>query len=274
MTRRFYLENEHGQQFHFKYHSGVLLSNVIGLGFQLNMTYLKYGHIHKTVKRETPLTEISGVLNFMDGYQGYQRFIDYLNQGRDNFKLYYVSNDIKYVHVDVVSLSKTEIKDGLLSCEITLNKKSYWIKERQIIIDITEVFDGKVYPYPYAYTYQITQEGRTTIDVGGSFNANVIIEMEGSVDHPEINVIQNGILVSSLRLNLVEEYVKIRISSVADNKYLKMIKNDIETDIYAYQDFEKDNFIELKPGRNTLEFKSGVMADTLCKVHIFEYHLG
>jgi hypothetical protein len=53
-----------------------------------------------------------------------------------------------------------------------------------------------------------------------------------------------------------------------------MIKNDIETDIYAYQDFEKDNFIELKPGRNTLEFKSGVMSDTLCKVHIFEYHLG
>ena len=155
-----------------------------------------------------------------------------------------------------------------------MNKKSYWIKERQIIIDITEVLDGKVYPYPYAYTYQITQEGQTTIDVGGSFNANVIIEMEGSVDHPEINVIQNGILVSSLRLNLVEEDVKIQISSVADNKYLKMIKGDIETDIYAYQDFEKDNFIELKPGRNTLEFKSGVMEDTLCKVHIFEYHLG
>ena len=128
------------------------------------------------------------------GIKGYQRFIDYLNQGRDNLKLYYVSNDIKYVHVDVVSLSKTEIKAGLLSCEITLNKKSYWIKERQIIIDITEVLDGKVYPYPYAYTYQITQEGQTTIDVGGSFNANVIIEMEGSVDHPEINVIQNGTL--------------------------------------------------------------------------------
>ena len=98
--------------------------------------------------------------------------------------------------------------------------------------------------------------------------------MEGSVDHPEINVIQNGTLVSSLRLNLVEEDIKIQISSVADNKYLKMIKDDIETDIYAYQDFEKDNFIELKPGRNTLEFKSGVMEDTLCKVHIFEYHLG
>ncbi len=274
MIRRFYLENENGQQFHFKYHSGVLLSNVTGLGFQFNMSYLKYGHIHKTVSRDTPISEISGVLNFLDGYSGYQNFINYLNQGRENLKLYYTSNDTKFVYVDVVSLSKTEIHAGLLTCEIILNKKSFWIKERQIIIDIDNVTGGKIYPYHYDYKYQITQEGRTTIDIDGFFNANVIIEIIGSVDHPEINVIQSGNVTSSLRLNLVEQDVKIMVSSIADNKYLKMFKNNVETDIYGYQDFERDNFIQLAPGRNTLEFKSGVMENSVCKVHIFEYHLG
>ena len=53
-----------------------------------------------------------------------------------------------------------------------------------------------------------------------------------------------------------------------------MTKGSTETDIYKFQDFTKDNFIELVPGVNTLEFKSGVMEQTQCKIHIFEYHLG
>ena len=52
---------------------------------------------------------------------------------------------------------------------------------------------------------------------------------------------------------MVAEDAVIITSSVPDNKYLKkMIKEEIETDIYSYQDFEKDNFIELSPGQNTL----------------------
>lgn len=274
MIRRFYLENENGVQFHFKYYTGVLLSDIVGLGFEFSLSYLKYGHIHKTVKKETPLLEISAVLNFLDGYDGYQKFIDYLNQGSENLKLYYRTNETKYVYVDIVSLSKAELEAGILKSKIVFNKKSYWIKERQIIIDITNQSGGKIYPYSYTYNYQITREGRTTIDIGGFFNASLIIEMEGNVDHPEINVIHSGKLISSLRLNMVAEDAVIITSSVPDNKYLKMIKDNIETDIYSYQDFEKDNFIELSPGQNTLEFKSGVSTNTLCKVHIFEYHLG
>ena len=47
MIRRFYLENENGVQFHFKYYTGVLLSDIVGLGFEFSLSYLKYGQISK-----------------------------------------------------------------------------------------------------------------------------------------------------------------------------------------------------------------------------------
>ena len=73
MIRKFHLENSKGQKFNFKYSTGVLLTDVQGLGFALELSYLKYNHIHKTVKKDSPLAEISGVLVFIDGYEGYQK---------------------------------------------------------------------------------------------------------------------------------------------------------------------------------------------------------
>lgn len=274
MIRKFYLENTKGVIFNFNYHSGILLSDVEGLGFEFNLSYLKYGHLHKTVSRDTPLLEISGVLNYLNGYESYDKFIDFINQGSENLKLYYETTDIKYVYVDIVVLTKTEIKDGILRSDIVFNKKSYWIKERQLTIDFNDSVSGKIYPFKYDYLYQATKEGKTTITVNGSFNAATIIEINGSVNNPELIAIQNGKITSSLRLLLDAKDSKVVVSSVPNDRYLKMTKGSFETDIYEFQDFTKDNFIELAPGVNTLEFKSGVMEQTQCKIHIFEYHLG
>ena len=47
MIRQFYLENDNGQAFYFKYANNVLLSEVTGLGFSFDYKYLKFDHILK-----------------------------------------------------------------------------------------------------------------------------------------------------------------------------------------------------------------------------------
>ena len=68
-----------------------------------------------------------------------------------------------------------------------LIRKAYWIKERQLTIDFNDSVSGKIYPFKYDYLYQATKEGKTTITVNGSFNAATIIEINGSVNNPELN---------------------------------------------------------------------------------------
>lgn len=274
MIRKFYLENERGVKFYFKYTTGVLFSDVAGLGFDFNLGYLKYEHIHQTISQDTELSEITGVLNFIEGYASYQRFIEYINQGSQNLKLYYTSQDTKYALVDIARLSKGEIAGGILKSEVVFQKKSYWIKERQIIIDVSDTEGGKLYPYGYGYSYRMTQQGKTTILIGGSIPASVLIEINGNVSDPELNVIQNDEVTSSLRININEHDAKIVVSSIPDQRFMNLIKDSITHDIYAYQDFQRDNFIKLNPGQVTLEFNPGVMTPTICKVHIYEYHLG
>ncbi len=274
MIRKFYLENTNGQQFHFKYSTGVLLSNIEGLGFVLDLSYLKYDHIHKFVKKDLPLLEISATLTFLSSYEGYQSLIDYLNLENENLKLYYESFDMKYVYVDVASLSKSEIKDGTLTSEIIFNKKSYWIKERLILMEIGLSQTGKVYPYSYAYHYQNTISNQTQLKIGGSIKASTKLEIIGSIDHPEVIVTRLGKIVNTLKLNITKNNTKLIISSIPDDQYMHLEENNQIIDIYANQDFTKDNFLYLDPGDLTLEFRPGVIGENLCKVHIYEYHLG
>ncbi len=274
MIRQFYFENDNGQAFYFKYANNVLLSEVTGLGFSFDYKYLKFDHVFETIKQDVELAEIQGTISFLDGYLGYQKLIDYLTIQSKNLKLYYKDLELKYIYVDVSSLSKTEIIDGYLKSDLTLHKKSYWIKERQLILDFGKNIVGKNYPYKYPVSYLTTKAEETRVSVSGIKNAATIIELVGDVNKPELNVYRQNKVVSSMKLNIDKDKAKIIISSVPNNQYMKDLTNGSNIDIYHLQDFSKDNFILLPPGELLIGFKSGRTTNTLCKLTIFEYHLG
>ena len=275
MIRKFYLENSKGQVFNFNYYSGCLLANITGLGFSYNVSYLKYDHIYNTVKKDEPLGEISFDIIFLDGYIGYQKLIDYLNIETSNLKLYYTSNDTKYVYVDFVNLSKSEIIDGHLKSGAILNKKTYWIKEKSFILSFdSSVESGKVYPFKYSYSYSETTGGKSRLKIDGVTKASTLIEITGNVKNPSLNVLKGDEVITSMKLNIIKNNAKIVISSIPNEQYIKSIEGVVENDIYHLQDFEKDNFILLEPSDLTLEFNSGTNNETTFKIFIYEYHLG
>ncbi len=275
MIRKFYLENSKGQVFNFNYYNGCLLSNIAGLGFSYNVSYLKYDHIYHSVKKDEPLGEISFDIIFLDGYTGYQKLIDYLNIETSNLKLYYTSNDTKYVYVDFVNLTKSEIVDGYLKSGAILNKKTYWIKEKSFILNFDSTTQsGKLYPYSYPVSYSETTGGKARLKIEGVTNASTLIEITGNVKNPILNVLKGEEIITSMKLNIIKNNAKIVVSSIPNEQYIKSIEGMVETDIYHLQDFEKDNFILLEPSDLTLEFNSGTNNETTFKIFIYEYHLG
>lgn len=274
MIRQFYFENDKGQIFNFKYSNSVLLSEVTGLGFTFDYKYLKFDHVYETIKQDVTLAEISGTLSFLDGYLGYQRLIDYLTVQSKNLKLYYKDIDFKYIYVDIFSVSKTEIVDGYLKSEIVLHKKSYWIKERQLVLNFSKAIGGKNYPFTYPVSYVPTKAEETRLSISGIKHAATVIEIVGDVNIPELSVFRQGIELTSMKLDITKDNARLVISSIPNNRYMKDLSGNIETDIYALQDFSKDNFIMLSPGELLITFKSGRASNTLCKMTIFEYHLG
>ena len=275
MIRKFYLVNSKGQVFNFNYYSGCLLANINGLGFSYNVSYLKYDHIYNTVKKDEPLGEISFDIIFLDGYLGYQKLIDYLNIETSNLKLYYISNDTKYVYVDFVNLSKSEIAGGHLKSVAILNKKTYWIKEKSFILSFdSSVESGKVYPFSYPFSYSETTGGKSRLKIDGVTKASTLIEITGNVKNPSLNVLKDDEVITSMKLNIIKNNAKIVISSIPNEQYIRSIEGGVENDIYHLQDFEKDNFILLEPTDLTLEFNSGTNNETTFKIFIYEYHLG
>ncbi len=272
--RKFILENKYGVKFQFTYYNKILLTNLSGLGFSKNYAYLKYDNHFRTLKNNFEITEIRGLLTFLDGYQGYERFLSFLEKGQHDMKLHYESHDSKYCYVDIVSVTKSELKAGGLQSEIVLNKKSYWIKERTLLITSNVDTGGKIYPYTYAFTYANASMGISSLEIGGHIKANAIIEMIGSIDEPELLVKRDGKITEELRLLMNRVDTHIVISSVIHSLTMYEIINDEKHDIYPFQDFEKQNFLWIEPGAIQFEFKPGVSEQTICKIKIFEYYLG
>lgn len=274
MIRRFYLQNLSGNRFYFDYQTGCLISNLSGLGFQKDFTYLSFDQFYDRVEETYPLTDIQATLIFLKGYVGYREFLEYLKLGDKDMVLYYESNDTAYCHVEVKSLTKSEIKNGALQSELVLQKKSLWLKSQIITIDVNVVNQGKVYPFHYPYRYSVSFEGKVKITNRGIIPAPLVIEISGAVDDPEVLVVKNGEVISVLRLYLQSNEGEIIVSSIPNKQYMLQRSGNVTTSIYDKQDFTEDNFLFIDPGEYELEFRPGVSSETNCRIHMLEGFLG
>ncbi|MDR4968160.1 MAG: hypothetical protein RG740_00940 [Acholeplasmataceae bacterium] len=273
MIRKLYLKNEKGVRFDFDYISGVLLSNLDGLGFQHDTTYLKYGAFYDLVKRDQPITKITGLLTFLSGYKGYSTFLSYLRSS-EKLELHYTSEGTKYCYIEIERLDKKELVMGSLQSQITIEKLTPWLRTSSLILDLDEDYSGKIYPHSYPHTYSITFQGKTQLSNHGDYKAPLRIEIIGTVDEPEVNIIKGGAVVSSLRLELASSNCEIVIDANPIEQIMKIKENGVSRDIYQDQDFTKDNFLFLDVGTFDIEFKPGVSTNTLCRITMTEVFVG
>ncbi len=275
MIRKFYLENVYGEKYYFNLSNNTLLTEINGLGFTLDMKYLKYNNVYKRYDATTPLLEVKEKVIFLDGYNGYKRFVDFLSISNKNMKLYYETKVFKaYCYVEISHLSKGELVSSTIQSSIVFKKLSLWINEKDYEVIANGTISGKVYPYTYPFSYSSSYAGKINISNEGNEKAPLVITIEGDVVEPEILIKRNNEVVSSLRLYITDNDIKITINAFPSNQEITMIKDGVETDIYSEQDFTEDNFIFLDHGDYEIEFKPGVSTTTTCKIKVIEGYLG
>ena len=274
MIRKIYLENPSGNRFDFNYRTGCLIHNLSGLGFSQELTYLKYDFLHKRVDQSQELTEIQATITYLKGYSGYTEFMNYLKLGEKELKLYYEADDSAFCFVDIKSMSKHELVAGTLQCQIVFQKLSLWLKSQIYIVNANGELSGKVYPYHYPYRYSASYEGKIHIINRGVQKAPLLIEIYGPVDNPEIHIVKDNIILSTMRLYHTQLIGEVQISAIPDNQYINQIANGETVSIYALQDFTCDNFLFVEPGEYEIEFKPGVANPTICRITMLESYLG
>jgi len=274
MIRRLYLENTSGKRFYFDYRSGCLISALTGLGFSQELTYLKYDTFYDRVGVDQPLSEIQGMLTFLNGYRSYTEFLEYLKLGDKSLKLVYETDDSAFCYIDIKSLSKQELVAGTLQSQIVFQKTSLWLKSQVHSIQVNEDTTGKVYPYQYPYRYSSSFEGKIIINNRGVQKAPLFIEIFGAVDEPEVIIRKGDTLVSMMRLYHTQSSGEVQISAIPNNQFIRQIDNGSTLSIYATQDFTVDNFLFIEPGEFEIEFKPGVASATICRITMLEGYLG
>jgi hypothetical protein len=274
MIRRLYLENTSGKRFYFDYRSGCLISALTGLGFSQELTYLKYDTFYDRVGVDQPLSEIQGMLTFLNGYRSYTEFLEYLKLGDKSLKLVYETDDSAFCYIDIKSLSKQELVAGTLQSQIVFQKTSLWLKSQVHTIQVNEDTTGKVYPYQYPYRYSSSFEGKIIINNRGVQKAPLFIEIFGAVDEPEVIIRKGDTLVSMMRLYHTQSSGEVQISAIPNNQFIRQIDNGSTLSIYATQDFTVDNFLFIEPGEFEIEFKPGVASATICRITMLEGYLG
>lgn len=274
--RSLYLVDEIGATFEFNYKSGVLISDLAGLGIERTNTYIKYEETYEQVSKDNPITQITATLTFLNGYEGYKGFISYLRKSTGKTRLFYKADTTKYAFVSIVSLTKTELNFGVLQSSITIDKLSMWLDKKTYVIEVNVNDYSKVFPYKYPFVYSLSYNGEVTVTNSGCTKAPIRIEIYGKVVNPEVHIAKDGLIISSMRLFVTSNNSNsiIVVEAESTSQEMSLNNNGVITDIYKNQDFECDNFLFLDVGTYQIRFNPGVSDHTTCKFTFLEQYEG
>lgn len=251
--RQFYLINGSGNQYslmdveHWLYQPG-------NLGAKFSSKYEQIGGDFIRTNRVSKPDDIKGKLLFTgdDKYDDYFKFQKFI--AVEPLTLVYVSNDTYKVSVDLKSIDKGEIEDGILKCDIRLKRLSRWYKEITILnTDIDRT--GKNYDYTYNYTYTEFEKQTATIDSDSGYDSPTKITIFGPAVNPSWKHYLNGDVVETGKVTA--SIVQGRRIVIDCTKIPYSIKEydqagAVKRDLYQNSDFSTARFFNLSYGRNRI----------------------
>lgn len=271
--RSLYLVNQIGQTYFLDYRNNTLISSLDGLGFEFENEHQKFDNNYLVVKKSIPIQEISLELVFLKGYRGFREWSEYISSSTE-LRLFYTSDVNKYCYVNVISSSKTQLEANTIKSSVTIERLSLWIVKRTSEIKVSEDDSKKQYSYPYPYTYSTSYNGRKSITNQSAFPAPIKVIITGGVSNPKLTIEKDGEVVSRLQLFVESSDCQVEVDATPTNQYMKLFKNDSETNIYDKQNFEYENFLFLPSGTYDFYFEPGVSKSTKCTIITYEGYIG
>lgn len=260
MVREFNLINEKGQTFSLMdIRNAFLLTEPEGLGYGYNAEYQQLGNTFIENLRTIEQGQISGTANFLE-YDNYKTFVDFVENAeslRFGYKIPYKDRSTKEYFKDVnfKNITKTQKQiNGIFSETVTFDCLSLWYEENTVIYSITPqtneirwdfMWDSRFTDYDTRNLQYINQ---------GHTDAPILVEMDGHLVNPKIELYVDGELYQSVEINVeIQEYEKLLYGTKENDFYIRKQKTDgTTTDLFDLDHikFENDNVIRLPVNRS------------------------
>ena len=260
MVREFNLINEKGKTFSLMdIRNAFLLTEPEGLGYGYNAEYQQLGNTFIENLRTIEQGQISGTANFLE-YDNYKTFVDFVENAeslRFGYKIPYKDRSTKEYFKDVnfKNITKTQKQiNGIFSETVTFDCLSLWYEENTVIYSITPqtneirwdfMWDSRFTDYDTRNLQYINQ---------GHTDAPILVEMDGHLVNPKIELYVDGELYQSVEINVeIQEYEKLLYGTKENDFYIRKQKTDgTTTDLFDLDHikFENDNVIRLPVNRS------------------------
>lgn len=281
MVREFKLVNEKGQEYSLMdIKNYCLLTEPNGLGYGYTTEYEQLGNTFISNLRRIEQGQITGTVNFLN-YDNYKKMIDFIEQSESlkfSYKIPLKSGEKEYFKdVQIQNITKTEIQPtAIISETATFDCLSLWYEEKSTIFTIEPREDELRWDFKWDSRFAGYDARKLTFVNQGHVEAPVLVEIDGSLANPQIDLYIEGQLYQSVKFTTnIEAYEKFLYGTKEKDFYINKQNTDgTLTSLKSLDviDFNNDNVIRIPKNKSceiVLSADSGV---TNAKVTILVYY--
>lgn len=265
MHRRFYLENALNQRYSLQdLKNAALLTSPAGLGLSMTRTYELTGNTARCVDEQFPVRSFTGVVVFNGGkaYDSYRSLVNFIASS-GTMKLVYAprfetTTGEFLADAEVESISKSEIRNGRMECDVVITLKSAWYKRDSLRMVAEKTENELRYDRMYEYTYSDYSTDAMEIYNDGHFEAPLLLEAEGELVNPRLQLFVDGTLNAELVITAVIETGQTLVYCTKDDELMltKRLADGSEESLIGCISVENDNFFKLPRGLSTLSLSA------------------
>lgn len=260
--RRFLLENENGQKIDMNnLKESCLLTSPRELGYSYISEFQQLGNSfienNRTIEQKNP----SGTIYFKN-YDKCKEFIDFIEKSEQLRWIYIIpfaeGEKTYYRDISIKEFQKTEKTVGILACPIVFFGLSLWYEENTVVYTI-EPQENEI-RWDFEWDSRFTDYNTRSLQYvnKGHVEAPVIIEMNGYLENPKIELYIEGELYQSIPFNVtIAEYEKL-LYDTRENQFFigKQNTDGTISDLFNLNviDFENDNVLRI-PKNKSCEIK-------------------
>jgi hypothetical protein len=230
----------------------------------MTRTYELTGNTARCVDERFPVRSFTGVIVFNGdkAYDSYRTLVNYIASS-GSMKLMYAprfeSTTGEFLaDAEVESISKSEIRNGRMECDLVITLKSAWYKRDSLRMVAEKTETELRYDRMYEYTYSDFSTDAMEIYNDGHFDAPLLLEAEGELVNPRLQLFMNGILKSELVVTAVIETGQTLVYCTKDDELMlaKRLADGSEESLIGCISVENDNFFKLPRGLSTLSLSA------------------
>lgn len=261
LHRRFYLENALNQRYSLQdLKNGALLTSPAGLGLSMTRIYELTGNTARCVDEQFPVRSFTAVIVFNsdNAYDSYRSLVNYI-AASETMKLVYTprfesTTGEFLVDAEVESISKSEVRNGRMECDVVITLKSAWYKRDSLRLIAEKTETELRYDRMYEYTYSDFSTDAMEVFNDGHFDAPLLLEAEGELVNPRLQLFVDGVLKSELVVTAVIESDQTLVYCTKDDELMlaKRLADGSEESLIGCISVENDNFFKLPRGLSTL----------------------